>query len=155
MPLSSHFPLTSSLQWVSPFFPLPVFAFVWFARICQPWQYSPTCSLLPVMVLAFACLGNVISLQQLICSNSWMEFDCPGEISPKNNCWYSQSSLPMTLLYQLPMTMQTRASLHACEFSTVTCLWRWLPLRILKLQSSPTVLLRTHFTRPIKFHPIM
>ena len=32
-------------------------------------------------------------------------------------------------------------------------LWRWLPLRTLKRQSLPTVLLRTHFTRTIKFHP--
>ena len=37
--------------------------------------------------------------------------------------------------------------------SSVTWLWRWLPLRMLKCQSPPTVLFRTDFTAMIKFHP--
>ena len=62
------------------------------------------------------------------------------------------SSLPLILLFQLPITMQTRASLHSYEFPTVTWLWRWLPLWILKRQTPPVVFLRTPFTRMIKFH---
>ena len=38
----------------------------------------------------------------------------------------SPSSILITLLYQLPITMQSRASLHYFEFPTITWLWRWL-----------------------------
>ena len=64
----------------------------------------------------------------------------------------SPSWLSITLLFQLPITIQTRASLHSFEFPTITWLWRWLVLKLLKHQSLPTVLLRTPFTWTIKFH---
>ena len=69
-----------------------------------------------------------------------------------------QTGLKCTNLHSpssLPIKMQTRASLYinCLNFqSSVTCLWRWLPLKMLKCWSPPTVLFRTHFTHMIKFH---
>ena len=55
------------------------------------------------------------------------------------NHW-SPSSLPITLIFRLSITIQTGASLHLFEFSTV---------RMLKRLSPPTVLLRTPFIQTI------
>ena len=42
--------------------------------------------------------------------------------------------------------------LNILRGSLFCLLWRWLPLKMLKRQSLPTVLFRTPFTRTIKFH---
>ena len=96
--------------------------FVLFARICQPSKYSPTL-LRTVIVLAL-----VVSVSSFRSSSSFVGIVGYNLIvwvkwALRKDCWYSPSSL-LTLLYQLPITMQTRVSLHSFEFLTVTSLWR-------------------------------
>lgn len=55
--------------------------------------------------------------------------------------------------FSVHLNLFTKTESILCKFPTVTWLWRGLPLTMLKLQSTPAVHLRTHFTRSITFHP--